>query len=339
MANYVPSNWIKAQVKLNELMASPEKRFRDPAVFRSIVQSNRMFELKVDRTREDRPTEAYYKLRSTRSLGTGRSHDHTGTIGDSGVLTPSWVTRHDVFTDSLKLADNNIFNAEELFMNEIENVVANFAEGIEVVSTDFIFNERSQVNTDASGEGAFDGVGYKYDITEAANGNRSIQITKSVMVSNKYTRGQFVVYCDTVSFNKFQYQANQGSSNSENLSFQFSGMTFIHSVEMDAKAAALSVTKGFWIAAPFGTYGVADWIPVQNRQGITTSVNKYGTLINPVDGLTYATHSYEARFDGTATNGYTQDVQTQHEISIDLTFDKAPLSVANESTFQAFALV
>ena len=37
MANYVPSNWVKAQAKLNENFASPEKRFRDPAVLKYLL--------------------------------------------------------------------------------------------------------------------------------------------------------------------------------------------------------------------------------------------------------------------------------------------------------------
>lgn len=340
MANYATGNWREAQVMLNGLMAAPEKRFRDPVVFKSIVASNRMFELVVDKTRDDRPVEANYTLRSARSLGTGRSHNHTGSQGDSALLVPSWVTRNDVFSETIKLADNKVFSAQQIFNNEVENIVANFAEGIETVAVDFLFNNRSQVNASTS-EGAFDGVNFKFDITEATNGSRAIQITKSTMDINKYRGGNLVVYCDTVSFNKFEYQANQGGGNSENLSFQFSGITFIKSIELDAKAAALSITKGLWAAVPFGTYGVADWIPNQNRQGLDFggTVGKYGTMINPVDGLTYATHSYQTAVDGTATGGYTQDVRIEHEISIDLAFDNAPLSTANESTIQLFALI
>jgi len=340
MANYATGDWRIAQVMLNGLMAAPEKRFRDPVVFKSIIASNKMFELIVDKTRDDRPTEANYSLRTARSLGTGRSHNHTGPQGDSALLTPSWVTRNDEFSETIKLADNKVFTAQGLFNNEIENVVANFAEGVEGVATDFIFDARSQVNTSTS-EGAFDGTNFKFDITEATNGTRAIQITKSTMDINKYRGGNLIAYCDTVSFNKFEYQANQGGGNSENLSFQFSGITFIKSIEMDAKASGLSITKGLWAVVPFGTIGVADWIPNQNRLGLDFggTVGKYGTMINPVDKLTYATHSYQTAVNGTSTGGYTQDVRIEHEISIDLAFDNAPLSTANESTIQLFALI
>jgi hypothetical protein len=65
----------------------------------------------------------------------------------------------------------------------------------------------------------------------------------------------------------------------------------------------------------------------------------YGSIVNPVDGLSYAVHSYEERADATATNGYTQDVLTQYEISIDVALEHAPLSTANETPLQAFGLI
>jgi len=88
-----------------------------------------------------------------------------------------------------------------------------------------------------------------------------------------------------------------------------------------------------------GTFGVLPWIPKQNRMGVETKVNKYASLMNPIDGFSYAVHSYEAVADDTANNGYAQDVVTQYEISIDQSLNKAPLSTASETVFQAFALV
>lgn len=339
MAKYTPSNLVTAQAKLTQKFAASELRFRNPATFLSIAKmSEIMFpDSKVLRTREDRALEAYYKKRTARSLGATRAHNHTGTKGDSDKLTPSWLTYGDKFYLSLKQADNNIFTLDEMLMNEIENSVANFAEGLETAAVDFIYAGRTQVNG-AAVEGSFNGVKFAYEITEATNGTRAIQITTTVMDVLKY--GQNVtIYCDSISFNKFRFQAAQGATNATNLSFQFLNTTFIHSPELSAKASADAYTKGYWVVVPDGTAGVLDWIPKQNREGKVTSVNTYGTLINPVDGLTYALHTYEERADESANNGQKQDVITQFELSIDLALEQAPLSVANESTFIAFALV
>ena len=339
MANYTPSNLVLAQARLQQAFKDAELRFNDPVTFKEFVRNSEIMipSHKELRTRDDRAIEAYYNLRTARALGTGRSHNHVGVKGDSAALTPGFVTSNDKFKTSLKQADNNVYSFQEMLDNEMMNAVANFAEGSESDATDHLFNNRTTVNN-AVAEGTFNATNDAYEITESTNGDRAIQISKSMMHENKYS-GNLICFCDTVSFNKFNFQANQGSGNSQNLTFQFGNVRFVHSVEMNAKASSLSYTKGFWIVVPEGTIASLDWIPVQNRQGIVTKENMYGTIINPVDGLTYAVHTYENREDGTAENGYTQDVATQTEISIDIALEHAPLSNAGETTLYATALV
>ena len=136
-------------------------------------------------------------------------------------------------------------------------------------------------------------------------------------------------------------QAAQGAQNATNYSFQFAGVTFIHDPSLTAKAAAIDATyvKGFWLAVPANTIGALTWIPKQNRQGVKTTVNLYGTISNPYDGQVYAIHSYEQRADGSTSNGYTQDVTTEFEISLDVALESAPLSTSTASTIFAFAMV
>jgi len=343
MANRTTANLVKAQAKLLGAFQAQELRFRNPVTYLAFKLSGAIMFPNYDmlRTREDRTVETNYKLRANRSLGTGgRIHNHTGVKADTGTLTPSWTTYGDKFNMSLKQSDTSLYNAEEQMAHEVQEVVSNFAEGLETVATNYIFNNRSQVNI-ATAEGAFDGVDFAWEITESTHGDRAIQITKSVMHANKYSGTNLAVFCDTISFNKFEKDAAQGAQNATNLSFQFNGVTFIHSVELGALGAGLvsAYSKGFWIVAEMGTFGVLPWIPVQNRRGVSTKENDYATLMNPIDGFSYAVHSYETRADDSANNGYTQDVVTQFEISIDQAFEDAPLSTANETVFQAFALV
>lgn len=341
MANYASSVLVTGQAKLIGAFQSSELRFREPAVFKSFLKSTQIMfpDFNQLKTRDDRAIEAYYNKRTSRALGSARSHNHTGVHGDSGVLTPSWSTKSDVFAMTLKQADKNVYALNEMFQNELQNVISNFAEGLETSATNALFAGRSGVNT-ATVEGTFDATDDVFKITESTNGTRFVQIIKSVMDINKYT-GALDVFCDTVAFNKIVYQLAQGSANSTNLTFQFGGVNFIHAPQLSALFGALvgAYTKGSAIAVPVGTYGVLPWIPKQNREGVETSVNTYGTLMNPVDGLDYAVHTYETRADGSAVGGYTQDVATEFQFALDVAFVTAPLSVATESTLQAFVLV
>ena len=345
MANYVTSNLTLAQAKLIGGFQDGELRYKEPRVFREILRNSTGFFQNYDtlRTREDRTLTAYYLKRASRSLGTGRSHNHTGAHGDSGSLSPSWTTYHDHFAISLKQGNNNMYSRDEQLMSEWRNVMANMVEGHETVATAFLFASRSGVNT-AVVEGTFNAGLDTFEIDADANttfgtfNNRAAQITKVVMDINKWG-SDYTVICDSISYSKFQAQAAQGTTNATNLSFQFGGVTFIHAVGLYALAAGIGYTNGYWITVPFGTVGCLPHIPKENKMGVTTTVASYGSIVNPIDGLPYAVHSYEVSGDDSATNGYTQDVMTEVEASIDLAFDHAPLSVSNETSLQAFAIV
>lgn len=340
MANYVPSDLVKAQGIITQRFQDAESRFREPVTFMEFVrQSNIMFpDSRILRTREDRSVSAYFKNRTSRALGSARSHNHTGVKGDSTELALSWTTYEDKFANSLKQADKNVFSNAEMIANEFENVVANFAEGLETAAVSYLFNNRSGVNNGTS-EGTFDATDDVFEIA-TANIDRAVQITKSNMKENKY-HGAYTIFCDTIAYNKFEEQANQGTGNSTNLSFQYSGVKFVHSIELFALMNGLvsAYAAGSWIAVPDGMIAALDWIPVQNREGVDTKENMYSTMINPVDGLTYALHSYEQRADESAAGGYTQDVLTEVQISVDIDLEHAPLTTADETPLLAYAIV
>ena len=343
MANRTLANLSTAQAKLLGAYQAKELRFRNPVTYLAfILSSNIMFPNYSElRLREDRAIDTNYKVRSSRALGTGgRIHNHSGVKGDTAVLTPSWSSYDDKFKISLKQADNSLYSLDEQLASELQEITSNFAEGLETIATAYIFAQRSGVNI-ATAEGAFDAVDDAFEITESTNGDRAIQISKSVMHVNKYSDSNLVAFCDTVAYNKFLFQAAQGAQNSTNLSFQFNGVTYIHSVELGALGAGLvsAYAKGFWIMAEMGTFGVLPWIPKQNRQGVSTKVNMFDSIINPIDNQIYAVHSYETLATDAAANGSAQDVVTQYEVSIDIALEKAPLTTANETVFQAFALV
>ena len=156
---------------------------------------------------------------------------------------------------------------------------------------------------------------------------------------NKWRGVAHTFICDTVAFDKFEALAAQGAGNSNNLQFQYSGVEFIKSVEMDALAVALGYTNGYWIAVPMGMASMLDWIPVQNRMGISTKVNQYGTIIHPSTGLLLATHEYEARADESGENSENQDVKFENQTFTYLSPNHAPLTTADETPLQAFAFV
>jgi hypothetical protein len=162
---------------------------------------------------------------------------------------------------------------------------------------------------------------------------------KSAMDANKWRGVALTAICDTVMYDKLEALANQGSGNQNNLSFQYSGVEFIKSVELDALATTLGYTAGYCVVVPMGQVAALDWIPVQNRNAVETKENKYGTVIHPPTGLTLATHEYGARADESGNNSQNQDVKFENQTFVYLSPNYAPLTTANETPLQAFAYV
>lgn len=344
MANYTLANLVKAQIKMQGEFAANDQRFRIPEVFKLFLIGAEQFfpSYKQLKTSDTRAVEANYFERTAQTLLTsGRSHNHTGSGGDSGVLALSWQTYSTTFSMTLKQADTSVYSWQEEFNNEIRNKIIDFADGLDSVASTYLFSNRSGASDGAvASKVSFDGTNDVY-VVDGAYADEIGTLIKIVADINKY-QGQVVdVVCDSLLYTNMLKLSNQGAGNATNTSFQFAGTRFIHDPSLGAKASALDAdyVEGFAIAVPRGHVACADWIPRQNRQGLDTKEQMYGALLNPVDGLQYAVHSYSERADGTSVNGQKQDELTQTELSIDLSFNHAPSSVADETPIMAFAIV
>jgi len=341
MANYDPSALAKAQGKLTQKFESESLKYRTPSTFLKIRELSEIMmpSHKELRTREDRTVEAYTFARTARTLSTGRSHDHTGTKGDTLVLTPSWETKSDSFSISLKQADNNVMTYSEMFENELENTVRNFAEGLEADAIDFLVNSRSSVG-EVSSLATYDGTNELYTIP-VADLPQGVQTAEIIMEENDL-KGEYVFFCDSKSYRQFEFNMNQGQGNATNLGFQYGNSEFVHSIGLDNvlnTATGGSFSEGVFCVVPKDALASLDWIPVQNRRGENTKEQTYASFINPIDGLTYAVHDYAERSDQSSVGGYTQDELRQYEVSIDIALETAPLTEAGETCIQFFAFV
>lgn len=344
MADFATSNFTAAQARLIGQFEAQEMRFRTPVTWLEFLRQSEIMlpSYQELRKREDRVVDTFFKDRKVRALGSGgRVHNHTGTKGTSTKFTPTWTTSDDTFSISLKQGDNNIFNHSEMLASEFSNVAINFIEGLDADAESHVFSNRSTANA-ATQQGTFDATDDVFDIA-TADLDRAVQITQTVMDTNKFS-GRITLFCDSIAHDTFMSQRFQGAGNSTNLTFNFNNnVQIIHSLGMDAFAAGLAVprTKGFWIAVVDGTISALPWIPKQNREGVNVEgISRFDSLMNPIDGVSYAVHAYSERSDQSALNGSAQDVVTQYEVSLDTALDNAPMNTAGAtSSLLAFAIV
>ena len=331
MANFTASNLVKAQALLNQDFQSPEMR---PALAPILALGRRNSEIlipghRVLRTREDRPIEAYIIKRNLRSTtGVGRTHDHTGVLGDSIAADLAWTSFTDKFQFSLKWLDNNVFEANRVLANQFAQAFQNIRMDAETFLADFLTSEKTGVNR-ATKNGYFNTTTNAFEIASTTEKGLFFEDAKSMMRQNHY-QGMYDFVADPKLFRDANFYANQGTANAYNTMFQFAGMTLVESITLSDD----NYTDGLGLVLPANTFGVLDWIPRQNRAGegdYNTYVGGFGSMVDPVSGLNMAVHGYSQRADTSASNGNAQDVVIEFEVSIDISPNLAPLSAADET--------
>ncbi len=337
MANYAASVLVEAQLILNDRLAGAEKRLKAPANVVGAFMKNTSLALPNVgdlRTKEERPEKAYFQNRTKRSNTSSRTHNHTGAVGDSTEVTLAYSTYGDKFTTSLKRSDNNIYADAQIMANELENAFKNIYESMDAAALAYLGTNKTTVNA-ATKNGVFDTTN---DVFEIANANiaRFIQHAKSMARQNYYT-GRTELILDPVLFLEAEHYLNQGSGNATNTSYQI-GENLWEAVTF----ADANYTDGAGYIIPEGTIGMVDWIPLQNRRGegsYDTYTGGYGSIVDPISGLTMAVHAYSDRADTSSSGGDTQDVNTEWEISVDVSWNKAPLTTSGETTIFEIGMI
>lgn len=331
MANFTPSNLVKAQVFLKKMFNEAEMRSKRSAALVLGLKNNDVLipSHKEIRTREDRDVEAYIAKRQSRATTAARTALHTGARGDSFALPITWSTYTDTFSMSAKQLDNNKFNFDQAFAIELRNAAINIHESIETGRIDFLMANRTQINAATKG-GTFNAANDTFEISADKEG-RFYQIAKSMMRQNKY-KGVYDVIADSKMFVDAEFFLNQGDANETNTAFQFAGLNISESIELEDANYA----EGIALFLPEGNYGVLPWIPKQNREGWgegqLNEVGRFMSIPDPMGtGMDLALSVYAKREDSTASNGMEQDVTLQFELSVDIADVLAPLSVATES--------
>ncbi len=330
MPNYQASVLAEAQLILNERFAAPEKRLKTAGVIGSFLRNTELSLPNIGRlrTKEERPEKAYFANRTKRATTSSRTHNHSGAAGDSTEVSLVYQTFSDVAQTSMKRSDNNVMSDAVILANELENIFKNIHEDVDAAALAYLATNKTGVNV-ASKNGSFNAVNETYEIL-AANKDRFFQYAKSMLRQNYYTGGADAIL-DPILFAQAEFLAQQGNSNNTNSGFQFSGLNVSESVQLEDANYANGI--GYFI--PQGTIGVVDWIPLQNQNGkgdFESHLGGYSKIIDPYTGLDFAIHAYTQRADTSATGGDSQDDVTEWEVSVDLSFNNSPLSVANETT-------
>lgn len=329
MANFDVGNLLTAQTIVADRYKQPEMRMKPAPAF-GLLTANENFLIvgaETLKTRDDRTIEAHLLARTKRSAGSARAHNHTGTIDDSQKVTLTWTTKSDKFAISLKLLDKSIHDFNTVLANKFEQACMNILEDKETEAIAYLVAQRATQQPTGIKGGTFDATNDAVEI-DAAKATTFYQRVKSIMKQN-YFSGQLDVIADSNLQMAAEALAANGAGNATNTAFQFAGMNIVESVEL----ADANYTEGIVLAMPLGSVAALNWIPKQNRTGwgdYNSNVGGFGTF--QFMGYTFAVHGYAVRADTSASNGDVQDVTMEFEVSLDSSFNKAPLNYTTGRT-------
>jgi hypothetical protein len=328
MANFDVSNLLTAQTMVSDRYKQPEMRMKPAPAF-GLLTANENFLIvgaETLKTRDDRAIEAHLLARTKRAAGSARAHNHTGTLDDSQKVTLTWTTKSDKFAISLKLLDKSVFDFNTVLANKFEQACMNILEDKETEAIAYLVAQRATQQPTIKG-GTFSAANDAVEIA-AANATSFLTRVKSIMNQN-YFGSQLDVIADSNMQIAFQHMLAQGGGNATNLAYQFPGATIVESVEL----ADANYDNGIVLAMPKASAAALNWIPKQNRTGhgdYNSYVGGFGTF--KFMGYTFAVHGYSQRADTSSANGNTQDVTMEFEVSLDSSFNKAPLDYTTDRT-------
>lgn len=351
--SYVESLNNNAQTKTLQQFARGELEIPNAYTYLNMLNVTKIMDPSHDSIvdRSDRIADSYmFKRNATPIQTSAPSHNHTNGKSTSMSYTPSFNPVKAGFSMHLKQGGNNVFKQTEMLSNEYSQKFIDLLEGQEELALDFLWNNKSQVDTSNYSIGSWNITNSTYEIPLAdiaapnnSNGIAVKQIADSVMIGNNQ-KGRYYYFCDDTAFDRFTFGKAQGSGNNVNLNIQEGNVTYVRSSNLNSAGRFGSVAtynNGVFVAAQVGTFGILDWISPQNTEGVSNEASTYATVINPLDKQKYALHYYRARADGTLAglNGDYQDQITQWELWAEKAFVIAPNSTPNKTSFKAFALV
>jgi len=337
MANYADSLWLAAQYKLDEMMQKPEFKHKPSAALSVFLKNTNMLipasarEAAWNQKPSDQvPVTIKNLAKHTVALGAARAHNHTGDIGDSITVTPTYSTYSRVFKYSKKQSDRNVFGLAEMIAAEVRSAAIDLHAAIETALMANLNTNKSQVVQSLTPQsGDWDAANFLFGVLQADKA-QYFQYLKTFMTEQFYG-GSYDVINNVRAMAQANYLAQQGQGNATNLGWQVDGMNMVASTEL-ANAVGYD-----WMSyiIPEGTIGILPWIPTLNRQGDGDPFvigGRYSTIADPLgSGLTFALHEYAVAADNSAAAGETQDVNVEVELSIDLAPIIAPMSTANAS--------
>lgn len=341
MPNYALSVLKAGQAKVSGKFQSAEQRRKTPSVMELALRNQTMSIPNANELRKSelRPIEIYYQKAVAAGSVTAKAALHTGTYGDSGMISLTYITHVETMSLPRKIAQNNILAYQDLFNNLYEEKWKNLRTRHDNSALAFLIANRLQLNAAtlnpqilSAAPGLWNETNFALEV-DANKASRFAQKIKSFMAARYFT-GTYDVIADLQMTDEFEFQRNQGSGNNQNAAFQFAGMNIATTQDVISSAYG----NGSVLIMPQGMLAGMYWNDGLNKSGQVnsgdTEVGSLGTIADPFGSGAVADISHYTKRANTSANttgGSTQDINDEYELSLTIAYALPPLSTAGDS--------
>lgn len=344
MADYVSSALLGFQSRINKRFNAAELReLQNPILRQGMTYADFIIgDVKAVKESDKRAVYTYFLKKTAATNGTARATSPSGTQGDSGQVTLSWVTFSEPLGINMQVGMDNMFSTTTLMDHQIMDKQRILRERVGTYIVSQLHANRTQTapTTSASRNMTWNGTNFAFE-NDANELDLFYENAASVMRQNKYY-DQFDVVADPVIAKRARFNQFQGAGNSQNLAYQFKSYNPDGIMEHSTlgNEVATEYAAGCALVLPMASYAVIPWIPRINRDGYGDyeSFNGGFGTIPDATGLpySYAVRGWQQKQDTSAAGGVVQDIHADLELSIDIAFQVAPLSVSGETAIYEF---
>lgn len=345
MANFTASALLAFQSKINKKYNASELRELQNPVLRQAISYSDYTVANVNAIKESdkRSVYAYYLKKTSAVNGTSRNYAPTGVQGDSAQLSLSWVTFSETLGVNMQVGMDNVFDTMTLLDHMILDKQRILRERIGTYIVGQLHAARTQASpaTTATRNMTWNDTNFVFE-NDGSQSSLFFENAASIMRQAKYYN-KFDVIADPITFKAARFNQFQGAGNAQNLAYQFQSYNPNGIMEHTTlgNEVAVDYSTGVAIVLPEASYSVIPWIPKINREGFGDyeSFNGgFGTLPDATGiGLTYAVRAWQSKADTSSAGGTVQDIHMDMELSVDIAFNTAPISVSGETPIYEFA--
>jgi hypothetical protein len=344
MADFTSSALLAFQSKINKKYNANELREQQNPILRKALGYSDLIVANVEQIKQSdkRTVYGYFLKRTASTAGTARVAAPTGVQADSGQITLPWVTFSETLGINMQVGMDNVFDTMTLLDYQIIDKQRIIRERIGKYIVTQLHANRTHAAPVTTGtrNAAWNGTNFAWE-NSSAQANFFYQNVASVLRQNRYY-DKLDVISDPITFKQANFLQFQGAGNQQNLSFQFQSFNpdGIMEHEVLGNEVATAYANGCSIVLPNASFAVIPWIPKINRDGFGDyeSFNGgFGTLPDAAgQPLTYAVRGWASKADTSSNGGTVQDIHMDLELSVDISFNVAPISVSGETAIYEF---